>query len=361
MENYKILLLIIILITASCLTAAENESKTGFAYYPFGGYSTETNVMLGSYALYTYRPANIPASYEPSKLEMNIIYTFKNQLRLLIRNKLLLSDGKYNIGLPLRYYKWPTTFYGIHLQENPDMEEKFDLQAWEIFPYLEIMLGKHNAIKATYYAKGFQILKEDNECGLLCEQITGYADYFLSGAELRLQRKTIDNVNFPSKGYDLSLMGQVYEKSIGSDFDFNVFETDLRVYQAINRQQTFAAQIFFKKVAGNVPFNELADLGSKLRGYDSHKYISNNLAFTRIEDRVFPWQKSSFEPFGFVLFAEAGTTFEHRDDFDYNNLKLSYGFGLRYTLLPKEKLNLRLDIAFSKDGMEIDIISFEAF
>ncbi|MCF7919822.1 MAG: outer membrane protein assembly factor [Candidatus Cloacimonetes bacterium] len=361
MANYKILFLILILISASNLTSVENDPGTGFAFYPFAGYSSETNIMFGSYALYTYRPANIPANYEPSKLELNVIYTLNNQLRLLLRNKLLLADGKYNIGLPLRYYKWPTTFYGLYMQEEPELEEKFDLQAWEIYPFLEVMLGQHNSLTTTWYAKGFQILKEDDECGLLCDQITGFTDYFISCIELKLQRKTIDNVNFPTKGYDLSISDQVYDNSLASDFDFNVLEIDLRIYQALNGQQTIAAQLFFKKVTGDVPFYELADLGSWLRGYDSHKYISNNLTFARIENRVFPWSDTIFQSYGFVLFCEAGETFKHGDDLNYENLKLSYGFGLRYTLLPKEKLNLRLDIGFSKDGMEIDIISFEAF
>jgi outer membrane protein assembly factor BamA len=205
------------------------------------------------------------------------------------------------------------------------------------------------------------VLSEEEDNELLNQDIKGFEKNILSGIELLFRRTTTDNPLFPLRGNLISLRSQMYDDTFGSDFNFYLLEADFRTYKAMNWQHTLAGQVFWKKVSGKIPFAEYADLGSQVRGLDDDKYVSNNMAFARIEDRFFPWILPFWKRFGGAIFLETGNSWQHSEEISLDTVKYSYGIGLRYILLPEEKINLRFDIAFSADTMEIEIISYEAF
>ena len=68
-----------------------------------------------------------------------------------------------------------------------------------------------------------------------------------------------------------------------------------------------------------------------------------------------------FWRFGFVGFAGVGDVFNKASDLSFKNLKYSVGGGLRFVVKPAERLNLRFDYAFGKEGGYYYIMVAEAF
>ena len=359
MENYKkIIILTVFLLILINLWAEEEKA---FAFYPFGAYSDETSVFLGSYALYTFRPENLPENYKPASLELNLIVSYKKQIRTLLRNNIYLADGKYSIGIPLRYYLWPTTFYAVGNQVNTELKEDYTRQYFEFYPYFQYHLNKIISFSTSLYLEQSKITKSETDNDLLNKEVMGYKDYQLMGIGFGLNRDTTDRGYFPTAGSSLTYQVQLYHKYIGSDFSFRKSTFDYRRYVSISQSQTFAGQFLLKTVSGDVPFEKLPDLGSEMRGFDSHKYINDQIFMLRIEDRIFPWHKSYWQRFGLALFLETGQTMPSFSELCLNKQKYAAGLGLRFIMLPLQKLTLRFDFAFSEDGYEMDIISFEAF
>jgi hypothetical protein len=54
--------------------------------------------------------------------------------------------------------------------------------------------------------------------------------------------------------------------------------------------------------------------------------------------------------FGFVLFGGVGNVAENLIDYRFDNLKYSYGAGLRFKFNQEQKVNLRVDFGFGNDG-----------
>jgi hypothetical protein len=71
------------------------------------------------------------------------------------------------------------------------------------------------------------------------------------------------------------------------------------------------------------------------------------------------WQ--FYKRFGMVVFGGLGDVSEEFNSFDFSDVKPSYGFGLRYMILPKRKVNLRLDFGFGRETNGIYINITEAF
>ncbi|MCF7913063.1 MAG: outer membrane protein assembly factor [Candidatus Cloacimonetes bacterium] len=359
MENSK--KLIILLLFILIVTNLQAEKEKAFAFYPFGAYSEETSVFLGSYALYTFRPENLPENYKPSSLELNLIVSYKKQVRILLRNKIFLAEGKYSLGIPLRYYLWPTTFYAVGNQENTDLKEDYTRQYFEFYPYFQYHFKKNITFSTIAYLEKSRITKSDTENSLLAQNVTGYDDYLLSGIGFGLNRDTTDKGYFPTSGSSLTYQVQFYHKSIGSDFNFRKSTFDYRKYATLSPSQTLAGQFLLKTVSGTTPFEKLPDLGNEIRGFDSHKYINDQIVMLRLEDRIFPWQKAGWQRFGFAAFLETGQAMASFSELSIDHQKYSAGIGLRYIMLPLQKLTLRFDFAVSEDGYEMEIISFEAF
>lgn len=66
---------------------------------------------------------------------------------------------------------------------------------------------------------------------------------------------------------------------------------------------------------------------------------------TQIEYRQYFWWR-----FGFVVFVGVGDVASDITKFKLNDLKLSYGAGLRFLFNKEEKVNLRVDLGIGLDG-----------
>ena len=65
--------------------------------------------------------------------------------------------------------------------------------------------------------------------------------------------------------------------------------------------------------------------------------------------------------FGLVAFAGFGQVAPELNQVSINDLKPSVGLGLRFTLIPEQKVNLRIDFGIGKDNSSFNIDFMEAF
>ena len=94
-----------------------------------------------------------------------------------------------------------------------------------------------------------------------------------------------------------------------------------------------------------------------MRGYYEGRYRDRNVVVLQAEYRL-----PIFWRFGAVGFAGVSDVAHRFRDFKFDNLKYSYGFGLRYLFNKNEKMYVRFDIGFGRGGMSGFYFSvFEAF
>jgi hypothetical protein len=77
------------------------------------------------------------------------------------------------------------------------------------------------------------------------------------------------------------------------------------------------------------------------RGYFGGRFRDKVMSLAQVEYR-FPiiWR------FGGVVFAGTGNVASSVDKFDFTNLKTGIGAGLRFSLVPEERINLRIDVGY---------------
>jgi len=168
-----------------------------------------------------------------------------------------------------------------------------------------------------------------------------------------------NNSFYPSSGNYFQLSTTIFNRSLGSDYNFKRIKLDLRKYYSLFSSHVLALQSFFCFQVGNPPFQKMSLLGGEeiMRGYYRGRYRDKNMIAFQMEYRMVPvWWR-----LGLVGFVGVGDVASRLDRFDLGNLKYSYGFGIRYLLRRKEKLNIRLDFAYGNGSLGFYIVLREAF
>ena len=92
-----------------------------------------------------------------------------------------------------------------------------------------------------------------------------------------------------------------------------------------------------------------------MRGHYECRFRDNSLYAAQVEYRL-PLGRSDWidtrekvpfkERWGLVGFVGAGDVASSFCDIDFSKIKSSFGFGVRYLVMPKERINVRIDFGF---------------
>lgn len=197
--------------------------------------------------------------------------------------------------------------------------------------------------QTTTVPNGISLLRRDFEDGL----ISGVDGGWVSIIQTALIFDTRDFEPDPTKGYYFEIANEYSSKYIGSQFDFNKLFIQGRAYQKIpvGKRTVLAGRFGIGNIFGdNAPFFEFQDqwspegsinaLGGRqsLRGYRANRFLARSMWFTNVEMRVRLAEtklgKQRFA-FGVAPFFDAGTVRDRWQDLNFNNIKYSYGGGLR--------------------------------
>ena len=109
---------------------------------------------------------------------------------------------------------------------------------------------------------------------------------------------------------------------------------------------------------GDVPFFGLSMFGApnNLRGYPVGRYQDRMLLAGQVEYRFHLMRR-----LGLVAFGGVGAVAPDIGEFRNADALPSGGFGVRYLVAPKNKVNFRVDVAWGKDGDAVYLGVGEAF
>jgi len=163
-----------------------------------------------------------------------------------------------------------------------------------------------------------------------------------------------DNNYYPLHGNLFELSWSITDEALGSDFNFSNLNISLNHYQSFSTKSVVAFRIKVSDTNGNVPFYLLPTL--RLRGFPAGRYKNNSLISGHTEWRYKPVQR-----WGYILFFEAGSVADTFSTLPDNELITAYGAGIRWQVTQDKRLNLGLDIGFSKGESAVYVNIGERF
>lgn len=338
---------------------SESAEASTFPMLPVAFYLQETSLALGGLLATTHRwPRSAPEA-PPNSLFLYAFYTLKKQFNAAAEPELYFRGGRDKLYVRAAYEKWPSTFWGVGRQageENSgeDYErERFSLESKGLTRLWSNFRGgigvDLSALAITNKASGKLI----DRSGL-----TGSGGGNDFGPGLLLEWDDRDERFWPSRGGYHRFGAFRFWDALWADYDFTRYTLDLRQYVPLWPEHILAAEFFLQITDGDPPFERLAALGGpmNMRGLYAGRFRDRDAASVQLEYR-FPIHSR----FRGVVFASAGEVARTLSDFAATGAVITGGAGFRYALEPRDKLNLRVDLAASEFGFAPYILVNEAF
>jgi len=338
----KVLLSItLIILSTSLVWAKEPEIKT--ISVPIIASSPETGVMLGGMAIYLKKEEQ-----EKLKIDLGAMYTQEKQTNIFV-----VSNKKYSgkkIRLSISYQDWFSKFYGLGNNTDSDSEEEYNRKGFKVRGSFSKEVTQNNYL-------GIITSYEDYNLGLdkRVEGIEGTEGIDLFGLGLKYAYDSRDRQTNTRNGQYFNYEAETYHHGLTA-YKFIKHKLDYRVFTELYNHHVIGFQTMLELNRGNVPFQKLSSLGNGdiMRGILDGRYIDKNKFAAQLEYRYPVYKK-----FDGIVFVSIGEVYNQ--DFEIDELKESYGLGVRYNLDEEEGINLRFDIAFGQDDTKVYVNIGEAF
>lgn len=195
----------------------------------------------------------------------------------------------------------------------------------------------------TKAPNGFSLLQRDFDNG----SISGLEGGWISIIQNALIYDTRDFEPDPTRGMYFEIANEYSGKYIGSQFDFNKLFIQGRYFKKIpiGPRTIVAGRVGIGNIFGkNAPFFEYQDQWSpegsinamggrgSLRGYRANRFLARSMWFANVELRAKVAETSLLQQhfsFNIAPFFDMGTVSDRWQNLGFNNIKTSYGVGLR--------------------------------
>lgn len=334
------------------------KRETSFMAIPLVYYTPETRWAFGLGGLMAFRFKNEPDTTLPSQVQLGFAYTLNKQLLLYLPFRLYWSNETYLAYGEVGYYKYNYYFYGIGNSGVSGPRELYDV----VYPRLQLNFLRK--VKGDWYLGGRYFIDDQRIFGyprgglLDSGNIPGKNGGISSGLGAVAIYDSRDVLFYPGKGVLAEIGFLNYSRIVGSDFNFSRFSLDVSAYYTLPWRHIVAGNFWSVFNFGDVPFTEMAQLGGakKMRGFYQGRFRDKKLGLLQAE-----YRGPLFWRFAGVAFANWGMVAKDFDDFALRHSRFSYGAGLRFLMLKKEQVHIRIDYSQGIDGGAWYITVGEAF
>ena len=342
---------LLFLTLAPCLVQAQKQDSTSrgssLAVFPAISFAPETSLQFGAASVWVVKTEVTESGFQrQSTVSPFFIYTLKNQIITAVNANLFTTSGNVLNG-SIRFFNFPDSYFGLGNDNDPDVSEQYK----NVFFQLEGRFLKP-LNETSFYGLAWDLqantirdieeggmLEEDNPIGINGGNVVGF------GPAFRYDNR--NNAIYPNKGYFIS--AQAILNYLG-DFNFTNYLLDARKYIKLwNEDNILAFQLRGNFTSGSdIPFYKLPQLGGddRLRGIaNASLYRDRQMIYSQME-----YRRPLFWRFGMTAFAGVGDVANQMGDFQFSELKYVVGLGGRFAAIPKDKLNLRVDLGVARGG-----------
>jgi outer membrane protein assembly factor BamA len=338
-----------------------SEDKNGFFALPLLYYTPDTRWAAGAAGVYYFKvkPSEAQAAQpRVSYIQFLADYTQNKQLDTWASWHVFTQDENFLLKGDVRYRDFPDRFYGIGNDTELSQKEQYSYQLF-VLKSLQLKKVKPGFFLGFDYELRYEYnFKHANNGVLGNGSVPGYNGGVGSALGFVSILDTRDNIINPYKGRYAEFSTYFFSPLLMSTFSFQTINATYQQYWQFKPKHILAWQTKARFTFGEVPCLDLSTLGNDdiLRGYPKNRFRDQHFFATQLEYR-FPL----FWRFGGVAFGGFGDVFGPSSTLSSNYLKYSIGTGLRFVVDPAERLNIRLDYGYGREGGYFYFVVGESF
>ena len=343
--------------TPTAPTAGEEDRRAEWILAPIPISSEAMGTGIAPVAAYVFFPSADDKVSHPSVLAMAGLYTTTGTYGIGTGGTLSFADDRYRLAFLTGAARARYEFFGIGNAAGGSSSSIWLRQhGHAVFLQGLRRVGWNIFIGPRFSYRTIKAAQEDTaagespepppQVGLIVDQL----NLSLTTAALgfRIEHDTRDSIFYPTRGSRMDARIDFFGRYIGSRYTFQSYVFEMNRYVPFGNTHVLALRAMGCGVSGErIPFYELCQFGmmGDLRGYQTGRYRDRAMFATQGEWRVIlPWR------LGATLFVGIGEVAPDGKSFNTENLLPSGGVGLRFNLSKQRRINLRLDVAYSRTG-----------
>jgi hemolysin activation/secretion protein len=340
----------------STATKTSRKQRSGLAAIPMINYNRTQGFVAGALVSYFYK-INKKDTISPSSSTGLIgIYTEQKSYALLTYSQLYFAEDRWRVQAAIGTMDINFQFY----YENP-MTSVGNFYDYSTKANIISLQVQRNIFKRVYLGPLASFVKSTTTYGFPNEQGNDSVSVSsLNNLGYIISNDTRDHVQYPTRGMFMMFKNQFYRNWVGSDYAFERYHVTFNQFTKLNPKNdkhVLAMRASFNIASGTVPFEGQTVVGGDdIRGYSQGRYRNDQVYTLQAEYR---W--NFYKRFGIVAFAGLASAVKHIGDIPDNDLLLGVGGGLRFKMLPSEKINIGIDGAKGKDDYSITFRIGESF
>lgn len=339
------------------------QQRIGWRVLPIPSYAPETSFALTVAGVHYFAQPDGNSESRLNQLFFGVQYTLRNQFIASVLPEMYFNRENIRLFGQFEVSRYPDFFYGVGNALPESNREPFTIFRAAAIGSLWFSLngqGIRNGVNAgVRFDIDYQNVIERTPNGILAanmgDTVAGRHGGLLSGVGLAINYDTRDVVVAPRTGGYVDFRLVPYTRLLGSNFEAWRMTLDVHKYWTFapaslednGFAHTLALQWFNDFTWGDVPFFRMGMIGQNIsglalgRGYFGGRFRDKILSHVQAEYR-FP----IFWRFGGVVFAGAGNVSPSLETFELSSTKTSIGAGLRFAVVPEERINLRIDVGY---------------
>ncbi|HKY34941.1 MAG TPA: hypothetical protein VJN18_03275 [Polyangiaceae bacterium] len=338
---------------------AKKPEGTDLVLLPLVARSEETNWQFGAAGIFFLpRPAELVPR---TNFNASALISVRKQFTASIGTNAYLLQDRLRLSAVFDAFLWPTEFF---LQDPPsDTPEKYSfagtkgeaLTAWRL-------VGKLFAGPSFK----FSVQKNDVPSGGVMEGagLTSLRGHTSAGPGLSIALDSRDIAYAATRGVYVGATAHYLfglNSRTNGFFDYELFARGYLSSDSTHNVLALATELH--GVSGDPPFSLMptSDGTTVLRGIKRARYYDFRLVTAQAEYRRYLGYLGPTGPWGVTLFAEAGHFLRSLRTFGKRDIVVSVGAGLRYLIIPKDRVAIRLDVAYVDGGLGVVLNALEAF
>jgi outer membrane protein assembly factor BamA len=338
-------------------TITVQRKKILISALPIIGYSLQTRfailgVINGAFYMSKERKENI------SSVLINLTYSQNKQILFPIQSNIWTKGNKYNLTTDWRYWKYPSTTYG--LGDRTQLKDGY-LIDYSYLRFYQTLLRKiaPNLYAGLGYNLDYYWNVKEKDLPIGGKQ-TDFEKYGLtkkavaSGVTINLTYDKRRNSINPDKGYYAHLTYRPNFTFIGSDANWQSLILDLRKYAKLpfSSKNVLAFWSYsWLTTGGNPPYMLLPSTGTDVnnntgRGYIQGRFRSKNMLYVETEYRFGITNNGLV---GGVVFVNAQSVSDEVSN-KFRTIYPGWGLGLRLKVNKYSRTNVAVDYGFGEGG-----------
>jgi outer membrane protein assembly factor BamA len=324
----------------------KDERSHGLVALPILFTAPESGVGIGAFGLYYWHMGDAD-HVRPSQVRSAAIITTKGQLSLDFGPTLWLEENRFQLNPFAAYLYFPQRYFGQGNTVDTSKTENYTERKYTAAMSMLTRIVPNTYLGLRYFLESHEISDREPGRVLAGTTVRGNDGGRISSIGPRFLYDSRDNVYAPSEGLYLDVAYHFVSPALGSDFEYHRLFTDARTYFAFSGGEVLSFQLNSSFMTGDVPFFAMSSIGGSfyLRGVYQNRFIELNSVQGQVDFRY-----PIFGRFWGSFFFGAGEVMRRIDSFAFSDLHPAGGAGLRYRIVPTEKIGIRLDFAYAAEG-----------